>query len=80
MRTIRASEVGTYLFCARAWWYQHNGYKSENQAELAAGAQMHYRHGRAVLAAGLLRLAAYSVLLLALILAAVHFSLQWFQG
>jgi CRISPR/Cas system-associated exonuclease Cas4 (RecB family) len=68
MRTIRASEIGTYLYCRRAWWYQQQGVPSENQAEFASGTRLHYRHGRAVLLSGLLRLAGYTLLLAAVVL------------
>ena len=70
MKTIRASEVGTYLFCARAWWYRRQGIQSSNQAELAAGTELHRTHGRTVLAAGLTRALALALLLVALMLAA----------
>lgn len=77
MRTIRASEIGSFLYCQRAWWYQKNGVVSENQAELAAGSAMHYQHGRTVLAAGCLRTAAYAILLLALVMLAVYITGQF---
>jgi hypothetical protein len=74
MRTIRASEIGTYIFCQRAWKYASSGETSENQAELAAGSELHYRHGRAVMGVGCLRTIAYALLLLALALLAVYFT------
>ncbi len=54
---IRASEIGAYLYCRRAWWYRKQGLEAENQAELATGSALHRQHGRQVLAAGLLSLA-----------------------
>jgi hypothetical protein len=74
MRTIRASEIGTYIFCQRAWKYALRGETSENQAEMAAGSQLHERHGRAVMGVGCLRVLAYALILLALALLAVHFT------
>lgn len=68
MRAIRASEIGSYLFCARAWWYQLQGVEPENQAELTAGTEIHRQHGRQVAAAGLTRTLALIVLLIALML------------
>ncbi len=68
MKTIRASEVGSYLYCARAWWYQQKGTPSINQAEMKTGTEMHRAHGRDVFAAGLTRLLAVILLLLALVL------------
>lgn len=55
MAPIRASEISSYLFCARAWWYQHQGIKSSNQTELTAGSRLHHQHGRKVITAGLMR-------------------------
>lgn len=79
MRTIRASEIGTYLFCRRAWWYQKQGERSENQAELAGGSLFHLRHGRQVLRASLLRAAGWLLLGLSIILMVVALTLQWLR-
>jgi len=65
---IRASEIGSYLYCRRAWWYRKQGLESENQAELAGGTELHRQHGRKVMASGILRLAGYVLLLVALAL------------
>ena len=72
MRTIRASEIGAFIYCQRAWLYQQQGYESENQDELASGSEIHYRHGQAVLVSGCLRTAAYLVLLGALVLLVIY--------
>ncbi len=76
MRTIRASEIGTYLYCQRAWWYQRQGVQSENQAELAGGTELHERHGRTILMAGCLRVLAYALLLASLVLLTIVITRQ----
>ena len=46
---LRASEVGQYAFCARAWWLGRvKGYRSANVAALRKGQARHRAHGRAV--------------------------------
>ena len=72
MPVIRASDIGSYLYCRRAWRYRKDGVESENQAELAAGTELHQKHGRKALSALLLRTAGL-VLLLAAILLLVAF-------
>jgi CRISPR/Cas system-associated exonuclease Cas4 (RecB family) len=49
MRIIRASEIGSYLYCHRSWWYRISGIEPENKRELQAGTEIHYQHGRNVL-------------------------------
>lgn len=72
MPIIRASEIGSYLYCRRAWRYRKQGVESENQTELAAGTELHRQHGRKALSALLLRTFGM-VLLLAAILLLVAF-------
>ncbi len=65
MRVIRASEIGEYLYCRRAWWLRHiQGHQSANVRELESGTAVHGWHGRLVWLGGALRLVA--ILLLAL--------------
>ncbi len=48
---IRASEIGQFVFCQRAWWLGVvQGSRPVNDAALAAGTQAHARHGRGVAA------------------------------
>jgi len=48
MKTVLSSEIGTYVFCQRAWWYQQSGYPQENLDALASGKKVHERHGRSL--------------------------------
>lgn len=76
MRPIRASEIGTYLYCQRAWWFQLHGHTSDNQADLVVGHELHDRHGRTVIATGCIRALAYAFLLLAVVLVTIYFTRQ----
>jgi CRISPR/Cas system-associated exonuclease Cas4 (RecB family) len=68
MPIIRSSDIGTYLYCRRAWWYRKQGVQSANQAELAAGTELHVRHGRQVLASGITRTLGLILLMIALVM------------
>lgn len=71
-RTIRASEIASYMFCQRAWWYLKSGMPSENTGELVMGSDLHARHGRVMLGIGCLRVLGTILILSALILLAVY--------
>lgn len=72
MPTIRASDIGNYLYCRRAWWYRRQGVESENRAELATGTELHQHHGRQVLASTLTRALAMILFLVAFVLLAAY--------
>ena len=76
MATIRASDIGNYLYCRRAWWYRKQGVESENQVELAAGTQLHQSHGRHVLASGLTRTLGMILLLVAIVILVAYLTAQ----
>jgi len=71
MKVIRASEIGTYKFCNRAWWYQLQGYQPENQLELERGRELHTKHFYQLTAVGCLQAIAYSLVLLAILTAII---------
>jgi hypothetical protein len=46
---IRASEVGEYVHCNRAWWLGHvQGVENANRAVMEAGTAQHQAHGQRV--------------------------------
>lgn len=69
MPIIRASEVGEYVYCARAWWLRRvAGLEPAGQQRRDMGNAQHARHGRAVQHSGMLLALAGVLLLLACLL------------
>jgi CRISPR/Cas system-associated exonuclease Cas4 (RecB family) len=77
MRTLRASEIGIFLYCQRSWWYMRQGVETSNQSEMAAGTELHRQHSRRVMAAGLLKTVAALLFLAALAVLAVYLTHLW---
>lgn len=56
---IRASEIGEYVHCERAWWLGHvQGVENANRAVMDAGTERHREHGLRVWRATVMRYAA----------------------
>lgn len=73
-RVIRASEIGQYEYCARAWWLgQVLGYRSHNVEEMTVGEEEHVRHGRQVVSYHRWRRLAYLLLSLAAVVGLLLF-------
>jgi hypothetical protein len=75
-RTIRASEIGTFMYCQRAWWYQRKKIKPINVDELAAGQNFHKLHINQSRSANLLKTIAWllvisSVIILSILVATI---------
>jgi hypothetical protein len=65
-RVIRASELGSYVYCAHAWWLGAvEDVRPENLPQLDAGRATHERHGQRVVLSIALRRLAYLLLILA---------------
>ncbi len=65
---VRASEVGEYTFCARAWWLHHiRGLTPADDAPMRSGLTLHRQHGRRVQLTHLSQRLAWAFLALALL-------------
>lgn len=69
---VRASALGEYVYCARAWWLRREGVEpTRGGAARAAGTRWHESHGRSVARAKRLRVIAAACVYLAAALAAL---------
>lgn len=66
---IRASEVGEYVYCARAWWLRRvAGLEPAGHERREYGTALHRRHGRAVAGSRALMALGIALALAALVL------------
>jgi hypothetical protein len=79
MRTIRASEICTFIFCQRAWWYQREGVEPINRAEMSAGSQFHEQQGNIARSAIMMRILAWVLIILAIVGLTVFLTIQFFR-
>lgn len=65
-RVLRASEIGAYVYCARAWWLGAvEGVRPQHARRLQVGQAAHERHGQSVILGAVLTRLSYLLLLLA---------------
>ncbi len=76
-RLLRASEIGQWAYCRRAWWLAQEGHPNRNTAYLEAGERAHAVHGHSVAASHRSRSLALVLLALGalLLVAGLAFSL-----
>lgn len=78
---VRASEIGEYVHCERAWWLGHvQGVENANRAVMDAGTVQHREHGQRVWGAGLMQNAARWLIAIAIgaaILLALKIAQVW---
>jgi hypothetical protein len=74
--TLRASELGSFLYCQRAWGYGKQNAPSSHAGKQNAGSLWHDRHSRSTLSAGCLRTAGYLFLLSSFVIAAIKITMM----
>jgi hypothetical protein len=71
---LRASEIGEYVFCRRAWWlHRVQGIESANVLEMQAGMARHKQHGLVVQRSVWLGRAALALITLAVLFTLLAF-------
>lgn len=73
---IRASEIGRWIYCERAWWLAKEGYRNRNTATLRSGLDAHQQHARQVAGAHRTQQLALIVLALGVLLLLAAFLLN----
>lgn len=64
---IRASDVGLYVYCAKAWRLKADGHESANAGEMAAGSEAHEAHGARVALYAALQRASAALIIIAVL-------------
>lgn len=77
-KIITASEVGEFIFCAKAWHLKRNGAKAQSP-DLDSGTAFHAQHGAQVSSSRLLRKAGLVCALIAFALL-ICLSLIWYSS
>jgi hypothetical protein len=72
--SVRASELGTYQYCRRAWWYSRQGHEGVNERAMKAGTGWHNDQARRAWSAGCLRNLGFFTLSVAFFLFAIYLS------
>jgi hypothetical protein len=68
---VTASDIGSYVFCRRAWHLDQGGVPTTLQSNRDAGVEFHYQHGIQVKAAGRARALSVWFALAAIVLIAL---------
>lgn len=69
---VRASDIGAWSYCNRAWWLANvRGVEHQHPEQLARGVQAHRQHGLGVQQARQLANIGFLLLLLAIVTAVV---------
>ena len=77
---LRASEIASYVYCARGWWLSRVlGYRSAHTEKMALGEANHLDHGRAVVTSHRVERVGYLLMGFGAALALVTL-LWWFAG
>ena len=78
---VRASDIGAWAFCNRAWWLAHVQHaEHENPAALSRGDEAHAAHGQAVTQAGWQQRLGLLLLAAGLILGGLSVLIQFLAG
>lgn len=78
---VRASDIGAWTFCNRAWWLAKvQGAEHENPALFTQGNRAHAAHGRKVVRAGQFQRLGLALMAAGLILAGLTLLVWLFLG
>jgi len=79
MRTIRASEICSFIFCQRAWWYQREGVEPINRTEMSAGSQFHEQQGNIARSVIVMKVFGWILITLAVLGLTIYLTTQFFK-